>query len=270
MKHLLKKKIVRLGMVSVAAIAAVTTLGVSAASAQCAPARVVVGMGDSFTSGQGAPPFFPRTDTADNTCHRSLVAYPLVVGSLTRGTTARNVACSGAQTKDLFTTFKTESAQVSRVGDATDIVLTIGGNDVDALGAVTNPPTPQEYAAKLQALAPKLVGTYTQIKAAVPNAKLHVLGYPILFAAGPINGCPLDEATRAFLTTAQHALNQTIQGAAAAAGVQYVDDSAAFAGHELCTARPWVNGINAEHPEYSLHPTKAGQLALAIAVKREL
>jgi lysophospholipase L1-like esterase len=263
------KRFIRAGVVGVVVLAVVTVLGATTVSAHV-PKQVVVGMGDSFTSGQGAPPFFPRTDTKQNTCHRSIVAYPLVAGALSRKTTARNVACSGAVTDDLFREFKTEAAQVSRLQGATDIALTIGGNDIDALGAVTNPPTPEEYAAKLQALAPKLVATYKRVQAAAPGAELHVLGYPILFAAGPQEGCFVDQARREFLITAQKALNQTIQQAAAYAGVEYVDDSAVFAGHEVCTDRPWVNGVVEAHPEYSLHPNQAGQLALGRVLERAL
>jgi lysophospholipase L1-like esterase len=269
MKQFLQRKLVRVGAVSLAAMAAATTFGIPSASAHDSK-RVIVGMGDSFTAGEGAPPFDPRTNTEENSCHRSLFSYPNVAATLTRRANVRNVACSGAETTDLFTTFKTEPAQVSKLKGATDIVLTIGGNDIDALGAVTDPPTPEEYAAQLQELAPKLINTYTRIQAAAPNAELHVMGYPLLFAAGPQPGCFLDEAQRAFLITAQNALNQTIQAAAGAAGANYVDDSAAFAGHELCTTRPWVNAPNAEHPEYSLHPNHAGYVALGVRVKQAL
>jgi hypothetical protein len=57
-------------------------------------------------------------------------------------------------------------------------------------------------------------------------------------------------------------LNQTILSAASGysfARYAPVD----FSGHELCTSRPWVQGINSSAP---LHPTAAGQRAIAQAV----
>lgn len=222
----------------------------------------VVGVGDSFTSGEGNPPFVPGTDTATDKCHRSYFAYPQITALLV-GARARNVACSGAQTKDLFTTYQSEPAQLSRLGNASDIVTTIGGNDIHALDLIAHPPTPEALSAALQALEPVLVATYESLHAADPNARVFAVGYPSLVGQSAVSGCPLSTQQRAAAIAGAQALDATIQLAAMQAGVTYVDTFDAFAGHELCTTSPWVHGIDSIHPEYSLHPNVSGQWAIA-------
>ena len=97
---LLKSRAFILGTTGLASmLVAVLTLYVNPASAT---PRYVVALGDSFTSGEGAPPFEPATDTRLNRCHRSTEAY-VHVAARSIGAGSLNVACSGARTKDLFT-----------------------------------------------------------------------------------------------------------------------------------------------------------------------
>jgi hypothetical protein len=42
----------------------------------------------------------------------------------------------------------------------------------------------------------------------------------------------------------------------------YAEDLADFAGHQLCTPQPYVQGLGDAAP---FHPTAAGQLAIALA-----
>ena len=96
------------------------------------PHGSIVGLGDSYSSGEGNPPFFAGTDGPSDYCHRSPAAYPEVLGAMF-GTTPLFYACSGAVTSNITTTFHdTEPPQITRPGvDATaDLVtMTIGGND---------------------------------------------------------------------------------------------------------------------------------------------
>lgn len=231
--------------------------------------RVVVGVGDSFTSGQGAPPFVVGTDTATNQCHRSEAAYPVVAAKLI-GASSRNVACSGAKTTDLFAPFKSEQPQISRIAGATDIVVTVGGVDINALGSIASLPTPEQLAAVLKALNPALVNTYKALHAANPKARIYAVGYPSLFGTAPAPGCPLSQQQRVGVIAATQALDDAIKLAATQAKIKFVDAFNVFAGHELCTAQPWVNGIDPVNPSFSLHPTVAGQKAIAERVATSL
>jgi streptogramin lyase len=94
-----------------------------------------VALGDSYSSGEGNPPYEPDSDdvTTLDTCHRSQQAYgPLVDGALAIGPMIFR-ACSGAVTDDIFNqnaTNYTEPAQLSWLrSNDTDVTLTIGGDD---------------------------------------------------------------------------------------------------------------------------------------------
>ncbi len=108
-----------------------------------------IALGDSFSSGEGVPPYFNGTDTAANQCHDSTRAYPVTVAT-TLGdypNPAGNFgfhACSGAVVADVWGTngpgvgtiggigqWNASSPQISHVESRTGLVtLSIGGNDV--------------------------------------------------------------------------------------------------------------------------------------------
>ena len=95
-------------------------------------ARDYVALGDSYSSGEGVPPFFSGTDGPGNYCHRSPRAYAYVLAA--RYLMAPQFyACSGAITDNITTAFQDDQPpQLTRDGvdEDTDLVtLTIGGND---------------------------------------------------------------------------------------------------------------------------------------------
>lgn len=92
-----------------------------------------VALGDSYSSGEGAPPFFAGTDGPTDFCHRSVNAYSQVLGQ-TIGVTPKFYACSGAETADVLSRsqFVGEPAQITRPGvdpTASLVTMSIGGND---------------------------------------------------------------------------------------------------------------------------------------------
>ncbi len=107
-----------------------------------------VALGDSFSSGEGVPPYFVPTNTAANQCHRSTRAYPVIVAK-TLGYYGDGIAnfgdhpCSGAVVADVWGTAGAgagtiggigqwnEQPQITNVDKRTGLVtLSIGGNDV--------------------------------------------------------------------------------------------------------------------------------------------
>ena len=61
-----------------------------------------LGLGDSYTSGEGAYDYRAGTDSADNTCHLSINSYPmLLTRDLFSAAGGHSVACSGAVIRDL-------------------------------------------------------------------------------------------------------------------------------------------------------------------------
>ena len=74
-------------------------------------------------------------------------------------------------------------------------------------------------------------------------------------------------------------LNRTIARADEAQGVDYVDTTNALAGHELTTDDPWIFGIDADvvagwppikRVQHDMHPTPAGQAAMAKLAERQI
>ena len=90
-----------------------------------------VALGDSYSSGEGVPPFLPPTDV--NGCHRSSQAYPEMI--LGRTGVPANVdfwACSGATIRSFYKSVYGEAPQLDELAGepATLITLGVGGNDI--------------------------------------------------------------------------------------------------------------------------------------------
>ena len=178
-----------------------------------------VALGDSYSSGEGAPDptFMFGTDQVNyNLCHRSVAAYPEVVYN----TFANKYpwfffkACSGAKIQDFYAANQEgnsgEPAQLSWLNQHTRLVtLTIGGNDVDfhdvlqycatrpAVGSQTcKAKFDQIVNSEIAAISSTnpnnsntLAYLYKLIKKDAPNAKVLVVGYPRLFPVKPPHFC---------------------------------------------------------------------------------
>ena len=138
-------------MRKIVVLVAIAVLGATSnpvVAAEAPPEGRMVALGDSYTAGEGVPPFVARTDLAGiNECHRSSQAYPVQVASRV-GLPLESWACSGAATADLVTTTVsrdrapwndplhevtagTSASALDRLGsDVSIVTLSIGGNDV--------------------------------------------------------------------------------------------------------------------------------------------
>ena len=268
-----------------------------------------VNMGDSYSAGEGTFNYVSGTDTVANMCHRSTQSYSgQYVASSTRYTSVKNVACTGAVTGDITAAPGTvnsmgiaaegELAQYTGLSAGTSLVtLTIGGNDLNLVGLLTNcynqvltPSIDSCFSntinsalyTKITNLEGTLESTYASIEAAAPNASVVVLTYPQIFPA-PYSDVQYDcAAAPVTVVTSQNQLNlirgvitrldTVIKQAAAAEWVTVIDEENAFAGHEMCTADPWVNnivgGVNAQ--DESFHPNVAGYTKEAADLKADL
>lgn len=61
----------------------------------------ILGLGDSFTSGEGAGQYKEGTATATNTCHLSGISYPYLASRDVGANSSQSVACSGAKNEDI-------------------------------------------------------------------------------------------------------------------------------------------------------------------------
>jgi len=210
-----------------------------------------VALGDSFSSGEGIPPFQAPTDTEKNQCHRSLDAYPeLVMGDLVSYSSVDFWACSGSKIADLYALEMSDrppwndptldlgmgepaKSAIDRLGpDVTLVTLTIGGNDIDfgeIIGECVNPfvncedlnDTTIRKITDLEVASPTLSQLYGDIRRAIaPGGRVLVLGYPRLFPDPPVDGClsldirdgfPMSESEQAWANDIAGRLNERIR-----------------------------------------------------------
>jgi len=243
---------------------------VTAAPAQ-ADSLLLVGMGDSYSTGAGIPPAESPTDL----CNRSARAYPLLAAD-ELGFEGRNVACGGAVVADLTATGRRgEAPQVNGLAGADVVALTIGGNDVGGpngvLDASRSAAAMADFAAAVNALAPHLTDAYLDIQRAAPQASVFVLGYPDIVpqTQEALIACLGSSAQGLSEVDIHHnvtILNQAVDAAAVAAGAVFVATTPAVAGHEMCTDQPYANSPGDRTPASPggvMHPNELGHLVMA-------
>jgi lysophospholipase L1-like esterase len=266
------------GRAALAAALAAAGLAILAPPASAGTHHVVTyaALGDSYSSGVGTP----DPDPAVPACDRTPFAWPYRVGAALRWHTV-NVACSGATTQDIVAPFGGQPAQTALLAALRPrprvVSITVGGNDVSFAtvlaqcfaGDCTSAVADSEVA-MLTVLPARLAATYRAVEAADPRARLVVVGYPRLFprSASAVTGCPwLSDQERRSLNQAAVVLNGVVAAEAFLAGATYVDIRNSLAGHELCTADPWLVPLPADG---AAHPTVQGQRAIAAVVTRAL
>ncbi len=245
----------------------------------------LLGMGDSYISGEGTGVYRAGTDIYTNKCHLSELSYPFLLGRQNFGS-YNSAACSGARTYDVV------GSNPRYKGQATDgmpanqrdrlsilagfqqgylyqqefaatyqpeaIVLSIGGNDIgfgNILKACIAPGTcygtPEERAELTNTINRaygKLVGTYKALRQQSGGARLYVVGYPQV--ANPAGSCGvnvlLNRDELAFVSGLVVELDSMVERAARDAGVFYADTQHAFDGHRLCEdGTSAMNGLTA-------------------------
>lgn len=253
MKHLFRT-------LGVACAAASLTLTLSTGPAHAASDEYVA-LGDSFAAGNGA-----GNPDLDYFCSRSSDAYAPIIAAERPGTTLKFAACGGATTADVL------NQQQSSVTSATDYVtLSIGGNDVGFLNLILSCWNTYDEAGCLQEasamntriqneLPAKLNATHAALKARAPQATMMQVGYPRFF--GSSISCAqahgMSNAERTALNGVADNLDRVIGERSRANGFVYLSAIGRFAGHELCTTTPYINGKWAWSAVDIYHPTKAG------------
>lgn len=241
-------------------------------------------LGDSFSSGEGAPPYDAPTDVVGgNRCHRSKNAYSRILTLPgIEIAPAKFVACSGATTANVRPAadggleLYGEQPQVDQLGqDQFDMVtLTIGGNNLgfektvkfcfahgacDSARPWTMAGDSRTYSEWIDGLirsdqfAAALTTTYGHVKDST-DATIFVLGYPLLLPAdSTLNGLfctavalAFDHSERVFLSNGAYSIDDAIRRAAETVGVHYVSALAHFTNHEICSpfGDRWINPPN--------------------------
>lgn len=257
------------------------------------PSWTYTAMGDSYSSGEGNPPYDVGTDASDG-CHRSNAAFgrQFAVGQSGIGTTGiQHIACSGATINNLLTTGtgqNGEQPQITQMFPGSKLVtVTIGGNDIGFASVLTNclanPTTTcttkynsdnsSNLYTAIDNLKPKLIAAYQAMQKQAPAAKIVAVTYPEIFQPGTtctgILNLPVPDVD--FLNDVGLYLDDTIMDAAKAAGINVMDERYAFLGHQLCSTDPWVYqlptsftaGTSVFDSSAWFHPNVAGQGQIA-------
>jgi len=254
----------RLSLTGVLAGVCLVLGGASAAAA--APSYVA--LGDSYASGDGTGVYY------NTSCYTSPYSYPPLVAAKD-GYSLTFAACSGATTSTVI------SSQLGSLNASTTLVtIQVGGNDAGftsvmencALFYFTCQSSINNADSYIQNSLPAALNTtYSDIRAAAPNARVLVVAYPHLFTASGTT-CGFN------LLTSSHekSLNQTadlldgvIASVAAAHSFTFVDPRTSFASHELCSASPWLNNDTIPVQE-SFHPNIPGEAAYASLVEADI
>lgn len=252
-----------------------------------------VSVGDSYSSGEGSPPF--DTDTAGSRCHRSAKAWPRLLG------TDHHLACTGATIDDIYGSQRDALAALNQNSPVDAITVTIGGNDIGFRDVLTACYLDEECSDplinnRIDGVAQRLAdinghGVYHDLETAASTARVVVVGYPRLFPTDygdVVDNCRpagvgvgFSSSEVALLNAAAVHLDQRLREAAGRAGVAYVSTLNALEGHELCTRASWIRPVNAacgfgsnlcahpwEQPRRPGRPAKHGQQRIADIVQR--
>lgn len=243
------------------------------------PKHMIVAMGDSYASGEGAGAYSPESDTNHGTpqwngCRRSANSWArkviLPFNSTPTGELAdkydasmdfQNVTCSGARTSQLmpgdpiswgFMGNYHEKSQIDSgvlSADTTLVMLTIGGNDSNNFtNAVTNcyivgVCNQNDYTGKIDTAVADTGTLIGDIHTAAPNAQIVLMSYPHIVADQPCLTANFDALNYLadYMRDKQKAKVDELKQTGIK--VAFADAIPAFHGHGLCDSDEYINGI---------------------------
>lgn len=262
---------------SLEALVGRATVDLATDSGPAPPAAQVAVLGDSTAAGLGNPPL-PHPTPTDTACGRSVDAYARDLASAD-GWSVLNLACSGATVENGILgvqqaggrTVPPQMAVVEREAHLSAVIVSIGANDVGWSGllracAVASSCDNSAFTAYFQQQLASFAPSYLALLQRLGRLP----GHPLVVVNEYYN--PFDPAKQCLahdgLTTSKEqtatslldALNSVL--AKGAQGSSFVAVQPTFAGHALCDAQPYVQGLDDPAP---FHPTAAGELTIALA-----
>ncbi|QYA99524.1 SGNH/GDSL hydrolase family protein [Streptomyces anulatus] len=243
------------------------------------PKHMVVAMGDSYTSGEGAGSYSPESDrdhgeTDWNACRRSKNSWPrktllpgqsTSLGELSDNKSATvnflDVSCSGAKTSQLTPGDPTpwgrmgnyhEKSQIDSgilSSDTTLVMLTIGGNDGDNFtNAVTNcyiigVCDPADYTGKVDQAVADTGRLIDDIALAAPNAQIVLMSYPRLVSDAPCVTADFNALNQLADYVRNKQKDKVAELNKAGTKVAFADPIPAFQGHGICDSDEWINRV---------------------------
>jgi lysophospholipase L1-like esterase len=241
------------------------------------PKVQAVVMGDSTAAGAGLTPERGASATARN-CGRSSDSYAADLSAV-NDWKVLNLACDsatitngvlGPQTRG-GQTLQPQLAVAERASKASIIIMSIGADDLNWAAEVqycaTTPncddkATTAYFQQQLAGFSKNYLDLLSRL-AALPNHPQVIINQyydPFGSEPGCLSQAGLSAANLKTLVSRLNTLNTVLAKGAAQFG--FASPQPDFAGHQLCTSSPYVQGLDAAAP---FHPTVLGQLAIALA-----
>ncbi|MGX1907717.1 GDSL-type esterase/lipase family protein [Streptomyces phaeochromogenes] len=234
--------------------------------------KVLVAVGDSYMSGEGASRYFEGTnDVRGNHCRRAPSAYAVKIADQgERFDGIQFIACSGARTFDVIAgtaggraqdgVSDTQVDQLTKLGSSLRpalVIVSLGGNDAGfaTLGGACIAPGPCDtqrslFEGNLGSVKDALVATYRSLKRALPaGVPIVAVPYPQPIAeTDKCSGVALAKGERDFIRTFVTDLNEKIDEARKEVqGVEYLKEmeGTLAARHlQLCDKKKKAAGVN--------------------------
>lgn len=257
-------------------------LGLVAAVAGCGseertpvPTTRYVAIGDSFSSGIDVDP------ADDRACGRSAANYAHLFSDAEENVELSDVTCGGADPASLTAPQKLVEGQrppsIDAVAPDTDLVTySLGANEFLSFGTLvylcsplarTDPDGSSCSTGEWSTLPQRLHSTLADrtsnavlaIRARAPEARVVVVGYPMVFSAS--GGCadmPMPSGDVDWAVRVNRAWNSGLARGAEVADAEFLDVAALSEGHEACSEAPWINPTSAFTPTDPLSPSASG------------
>ncbi len=234
-------------------------------------------IGDSTAAGAGLAPA-PGSSGNARACGRSADSYAADL-SYVNGWKVLNLACNGATISHGLlgpqdhngARLPPQLAEAERASRASVIIVSVGADDLNWAAEVrycsvtpncNDRATAAYFQQQLASFSKDYLDLLSRLAALPAHPQIIINRYYNPFGAQP--GClsrdGLTPANLQTLTSRLATLNTVLAMGAAQFG--FSSPQPDFAGHELCTSQPYVQGLGAAAP---FHPTAAGQLAIALA-----
>ncbi|MBO0831806.1 MAG: SGNH/GDSL hydrolase family protein [Actinobacteria bacterium] len=238
-------------------------------------------VGDSTAAGAGLPSA-PRASAADHACGRSPDAYAQALANLNKWRVV-NLACDSASVQNGLLSPQELGSRVvpaqldaaARIRNPAVVIVSVGADDLSWAAIV-------QYCAASSNCDNLAKAYFQQALAAFSTDYLQLLirlgslpGRPQVVINnyynpfGPNLSCVAPQGLTAAkvhtLTTWLDDLNKVL--AAGARQFGFASAQPSFAGHQLCAAESYVQGLAGKAP---FHPTALGQLAIALADEQAL
>ncbi|MFJ1747839.1 SGNH/GDSL hydrolase family protein [Streptomyces sp. NPDC088116] len=247
--------------VLLAALSAFLLTATISPSAHAADGKYVA-LGDSYATAPGTRTY----DNPGDACRRGPLAYPRLWAAQHSSVAFVEASCSGATTAEVL------ASQVPQLtADTTLVTIQVGGNDVgfvdiltqciltlDDQDCINSVETAKQAAGTT--LSPALTQTYAAVRAAAPQARVIVVGYPRLYTLqGSCGILGLSDAERSAMNSAADTLADVTSARAAEAGFTFLDPRSSFDAHSICSSGPtWVTSLEWDKINESYHPNAAG------------